>query len=217
MAPKGAAVEEQSTQASGVEGAGAALTLALEATRKALHLVTAVVPVLYSRGLPRRTVLIFLVVAASLALLVEASRRLFAPCHMMFERAVGRLLRERERTAITGATWLLVACLATVVLLPRDAAVATLWCATVGDPAATLVGRAYDALRGHGVARGKTTAGSVVCFSVSVAGAWVLARFQLPAAIAIAFAATIVERASLPLDDNVRVAAAAGVTAWLLS
>ena len=199
------------------EGTGTRLSLGREAVRKALHLSAAVVPVLYSRGMAEAAVVNLLTGAAVVALLVEALRHKVSRVAEMFERAIGSLLRGRERETVTGATWLTLSCLAAVVLLPRPAAAATLWCATAGDPAATLAGRAYFALRSPLARNGKSAVGSAACLLTSVVGVWTLGHFSLGQATVIATAATIAERARGPFDDNLRVSAAAGVTAWLSS
>ncbi|HEY4659812.1 MAG TPA: hypothetical protein VIH11_09910, partial [Gemmatimonadaceae bacterium] len=183
----------------------------------ALHLSLVALPVLYSRGVARDVLVLSLGGGVLLALAVESARRASPHIGAGFERAFGTLLRERERAAVTGATWLLAACFAAVLALPREAAVAALWCAAAGDPAATLVGRATAALRGAAAPLTKTPAGSAACFITSLAGTWALAPFPLTAAALIALLATLVERLPLSLDDNLRVPAAAGVTAWLLS
>lgn len=199
------------------EQAPTSLTFGREATRKMLHVATVAIPFLYSRDLSRDAVVAVLAAGTAFAVLVESVRLTSPRARTSFERAFGALLRNRERTRVTGATWLLASCLAAVVLLPRPAAVAALWCVAAGDPAATLAGRGFGALRGAGIASGKTLVGSAACFITSLIGVWKLAHFSGEAASIIALAATIAERLPLSLDDNLRVVTAAGVTAWLLS
>lgn len=193
------------------------LSLSREAVRKGLHLSVATVPVLYAGGLSRETIEALLAAAASVALTMEIARRVSPAAGSAFQRFFGSLLRNRERTGTTGATWLLVSSLAAVLVLSRSAAIATLWCVTVGDPAATLAGRAYRAWSGAHPGPAKTPAGSAACFAVSLVGSWRLAHLSLGAAAVVALAVTMAERAPVALDDNVRVAVAAAATAWLLS
>lgn len=195
----------------------AQLPLGRETARKALHLSLAALPVLYARGLSRDVLLLSLGGGAVLALATEMARRVSSRIRAGFERAFGMFLREHEHTAVTGATWLLLSCLIAVLALPRGAAVATLWCATAGDPAATLVGRVFGVRRGAGTSPAKTPAGSAACFLTALGGIWILAPFAPESALVIALLTTLAERLPLPLDDNLRVAATAGATAWLLS
>ena len=50
--------------------AGAPLALRWELTRKALHIVWAIVPVAYALGVPRQTLILGLVLACTVAIIV---------------------------------------------------------------------------------------------------------------------------------------------------
>jgi dolichol kinase len=66
-----------------------------------------------------------------------------------------------------------------------------------------------------GAAAGKTWAGTAACAVASALGALLVARLAPGAALACAAAAALAERPRGPLDDNVRVALAAGGAAQL--
>jgi dolichol kinase len=154
-----------------------------------------------------------------MALLIETLRRVSATWGAKFDHAFGRLIRDQERKAMTGATWLFLSCIVAVVILPRQAAIASLWCAAIGDPAATIAGRLSAAYSGRRprTDSAKTFIGSCACASVSFVGVWLLAGFPAPAAGVIALAATAAEAMPVGIDDNVRVAGAVGAVAQLLS
>jgi dolichol kinase len=195
------------------------LALARELMRKALHVGAVVFPVAYWLGVPRGTLVAILSALVVVALATEALRRMSPAGAAHFGRLFGSLTRGHEDQAITGATWLAVSCLAAVALLPRDAAIAALWCATVGDPAATIAGRMWTlatAPRSAEPGR-KTFAGSLACAAVSFAGVWMLAGYRLVPALAIAVAAAAAEALPSSVDDNIRVAGAAGIVAQLLA
>jgi dolichol kinase len=158
-------------------------------------------------------------VAVALALAIEALRRSRPTIGAVFDRMFGSLTRGHEKRSITGATWLALSCLVAVVVLSRGAAVAALWCATVGDPAATIAGRLWALIRekNSGGPSGKTLVGSLACATVSFAGVWGLAGYPLAMAVVIASAAAVAEAMPLELDDNIRVAGAAGIVAQLLA
>ena len=170
---------------------------------------------MYSRGTPRRVIVAFFGAAAAIALVLEWARRALPAVRAAFNGLFGPLLKDQERSGITGATWLAVAGLAVVVVLRRDAAVAALWCATAGDPAASLAGRAWHSRRPAKASAGKTHVGSAACFATSLAGVYAIAGVAIGPAVAVALAATIAERLPIAPDDNVRIALTAGVTAWL--
>jgi phytol kinase len=198
---------------------GSPLSLQREFVRKSLHLAAAVFPVAYSLGVDRAALVWVLAATSIIALLVEWLRRSNMTFAAAFARTAGTLTRPTERESMTGATWLALSCLFAVAVLSRQAAIAALWCATVGDPAATIAGRlwtmrhkARDPQPGR-----KTVAGSLACASISFAGAWLLGGYVPVLAVAIAAVATIAEGMPVRIDDNIRVIAASGAIAQLLT
>ena len=195
------------------------LSLRHELVRKALHLAATALPVAYTVGVPRGVLETVLFVASALALLIEGLRRASTAIDAAFTRAFGPLLRERERRSITGATWLALSCLVAVTVLSREAAIAALWCATVGDPAATIMGRVWTMrVAAKGTERGgKTIVGSLACVAASFVGVWLLAGYSPMTAVLIAVAAAVAEAIPARIDDNVRIVSAAGVIAQLVA
>jgi phytol kinase len=182
-----------------------------EVVRKALHLLTASVPVAWGLGWaePDR-VRSGLLVLAAVAILAETARALIPAVRRGIVVLAGALFRTHEHRAVLGATWLALAMALAAHLFPPAAAIAALWAVAVGDAAAALVGRATTA------SGGKTLAGSSACALTTAIGAWWLAGAAPLAAALIGFAAALAERPRLAIDDNLRVAAAAGLAAWAL-
>ncbi len=197
-----------------------AVTLRHELARKAIHLSSAIVPAAYAAGLRRDLLAALLGGALVVALAVELSRRHVARVRDPFERLLGALLRPHERARWSGATWMLVAYLLAVALFPRPVAVAAMLAVALGDAAAAVIGRWAGARRAAtspapAPGAGKTWAGTVACGVATILGALLVARLAPGAALACAVAAALAERPSGPLDDNVRVALAAGGGAQL--
>ena len=201
-------VPDTEAQASGFRG---------ELARKTLHLLVAILPIAYSRGASRDLILGLFSTGTVVAFLIEAARWKSPAFRRAFSRWLGPILKTREHTSTTGAAWLWASCLVAVLVLSREAAVSAVWCATVGDPLAALAGGGYHAWRGVTLRSGKTFVGSAACLTASFVGIVALTNYSPVAAATIAFAATVFERLPLTVDDNVRVSAAAGITAWLLS
>ena len=197
--------------------AGQPLALKREFVRKILHLGAAVFPVAYSLGVSRGVLESVLAATVAIAFATEAARWASPAGGALFARVFGSLTRGHEEQSITGATWLAVSCLAAVVLLPRSAAVAALWCATVGDPVAAIAGRLWTSVRGLADGGRKTFTGSFACAAASFVGVWLLAGFAPAPAAVIALAAAVAEAMPIALDDNIRVAATAGIVAQLLA
>ncbi len=195
------------------------LALRHEFVRKALHLSAGVFPVAYAIGASRNTLEMVLAVIGALAILTEGLRRANATVGAAFERIFGSLTRRHERRSITGATWLALSCLVAVVVLSRRAAIAALWCAAIGDPAATIAGRVWttSAAAKSGARGGKTIMGSLACVAASFVGVWMLAGYPPATAVVIAVAAAAAEAMPTRIDDNVRVTTVAGAIAQLLA
>ena len=206
--------------------------LRAEAARKALHLLSAAVPLAWALALvPTSVIRIGLGAALAVAGIVEWLRRVSPAFGARFLAGLGPLLRTHETQHITGATWLAaVMCLA-VWVFPRSAAIVALWAAAVGDAMAALVGRlaAARAVSPPVAARPvesqvavaipparKTLAGSAACVASTAAGAAWLVHAPLPAALGIGVAAAVAEWPRLAVDDNLRVGLAAGAAAWML-
>jgi len=149
----------------------------------------------------------------AIALILEIGRRRSAAVREAFGRWFGFMLRGHETTRLTGATWILAAMLLAVATFPARAALCALWAGVFGDAAAAIIGRAVAA---RAAAQGKTWAGSIACALASAVGPLWLAAAAPFEAIVIGLAAAAAERPALALDDNARVALAAGLAAWAL-
>jgi len=184
------------------------MTFARELTRKMLHLVFAGVPLALTAGAPRDVVLAILGGMLAVAVVLEVARGRSTAVATTFTRAVGPLLRPEERDRWTGATWLILVCLAAVWMLPRADAIAVTWAAAVGDASAALVGIPLGGRLIPNNGRGKSVEGSAACFLVTFFGAYELAGLSAGVALLVAAAATAAEWPRSPVDDNVRVGAA---------
>ncbi len=183
-----------------------------ELARKGIHLCSSVFPISWGLGFVERPVVVG-ALAACLAIggALEAGRRRSVRVRGWFERWFGFMLRDHETTALTGATWILGAMLLAAAFLPTRAALAALWAGVFGDAAAALVGRAVAA---RAATKGKTWAGSAACVAASAIGPLWLAAASPLQALGVGIAAMLAERPALALDDNARVAIAAGLAAW---
>ena len=183
------------------------LSLRRELTRKALHLLSVVVPVGYAAGLTRTVVVWTLVGAMAIALVVEIARARSMRARTVFQAGVGSLLREHESHGLSGATWLIVALLIAALCFPRDIAITAMCAAAVGDAAAAIVGRTLAPSRSGAP---KSFAGSVGCFAASAIAAWAIASFSWHEALIAGLLASLAERPRGPMDDNVRITLAVG-------
>ena len=200
----------------GATPAAAPLSLGREVARKAIHLSSVAVPIAYAAGLPRAVVTAALVLLLVGALVVELARATSRRAGAFFERTTGTLLRAHERKQLSGATWLLVAFLGSVLLLDRDLAVAAMCAVALGDAAAAIVGRWLGRRR---IGSRKSVEGSLACLVAVYLGVRVIADLGPAESIVAALCATAAEWPEGPVDDNLRMATAAGagILLWRLA
>jgi dolichol kinase len=155
--------------------------------------------VLVGTDLPRGAALVILgtIVVALLAL--DWVRLRDARANEAFFKAFVHLASPREARGIASSTWYAVALLVVVALFPRPAAVSGILVLAAGDPAAGWVGRRWGRRR----FLGGTLEGS---FAFACTAFLILAlRHSLPIAAMAALLATVAERVSWPIDDNLAV------------
>ncbi|HUF29164.1 MAG TPA: hypothetical protein VMM77_00775 [Gemmatimonadaceae bacterium] len=181
-----------------------------ELARKAIHLLAASVPIAYAAEVSREALTWVLAAAVVIAVSVEVARRRLPAVQRMLDRTVGGLFRPHEHAGVTGATWLILALLVAIAVLPRPAAIATMWAAAVGDPAAALVGRSMGRMRMH--PSGKSLEGLLACLATTALGAWLVAGLPAIVALLAGTAAAIGEWPRSTLDDNIRITVAVGAT-----
>jgi dolichol kinase len=192
----------------------AAFSWRAELSRKGIHLASSIFPLSWGLGWVAPVVVkTVLGAGVIIAVALEVGRRTIPAVARWFSRWFGGMLRPHESTRLTGATWILSAMFLCALLLPAPAALCALWAGVVGDAAAALVGRAVAS---QAASKGKTWVGSIACAAASMVGPWWLAGASPLVAAAIGVAAAAAERPRLLIDDNARVAVAAGLAAWAL-
>lgn len=183
-----------------------------ELSRKGIHLASSIFPLAWGLDWVAPVVVkSALAVGFGLAVVLEVSRRGLPAVQRWFMTWFGGMLRAHEARGLTGATWILAAMLLCALLLPARAALCALWAGVVGDAVAALVGRAVAS---RAASEGKTWVGSAACAAASAIGPWWLAAASPLAALGVGLAAALAERPQLAIDDNARVAVAAGLAAW---
>jgi dolichol kinase len=193
---------------------GRPAALRRELTRKTIHLLAAAAPLAYAGGAPRSLLLSILGGGAVIAIAVEGGRRASERVQRTLDKAVGHLFRPHEHASITGATWLILGMLAATAILPKPLAIATMWAAAVGDPAAGLVGRTVGRIRVH--KQGKSLEGSLACLATTALGAMLLAGLRPSWALFAGITAALAEWPRAPFDDNLRIIVGVGTTLSVL-
>lgn len=169
--------------------------------RNALHALSAVsiVAAISTLDLARGAAATILASAVLVALVTDAIRLRNRAANELFFRAFRAFASPREARAFASSTWYAAGVLAAVVLFPRHVALSAILVLGLADPAGALVGRRIGRRRFWG----GTLEGTLAFFAV--AALVLVVRHSLPAAVAAAAGATLVERRSRPLDDNLTI------------
>ena len=196
---------------------GAPLALRWELTRKALHIIWAIVPIVYALGIPRQVILFGLGLACIVALVIEIGRAYSTAFGAVFTRHTGILLRHHEHRRWSGATWLLLSFLLSALVFDPPVAIAAMWAVAVGDAAAAIIGRTIGR---HRLGRSaKTIEGSIACAMITTAGAFGIAQLAPMPSLVAGVMAALGEWPAGPLDDNMRIglAVGGGILLWRMA
>ncbi len=177
-----------------------------ELHRKAIHLSSLIIPLGYYLIPSEETSRLLLLVAAVMAIIVEAVRLNEPRIGRLTFRMAGALLREQEKTGLFGSTYLILGALLCAHSFERPVVVAVMLFVILGDPAAALVGRAYGRVKVFG----KTLEGAIACLVVCIPAGMLVPGVPFNAVLAGALTATAFELLPIPLDDNLRIPLAAG-------
>ena len=187
--------------------------------RRVFHAVAASLLPVGALLLPLHLVQSLALVAALIIVAAEAARRLSPRMNRLFVGAFGRMMRPAEEQGrITGATYLVCASLAALLLYPPSVAALALLFHAWGDPAAAMVGSRFGRLRlpalGERLQQSKSLEGSLAFLAVALvvsAVLWATGAFDVFwLAVLGALAAAVVELLRLPVDDNLTVPLVSG-------
>lgn len=173
--------------------------MARELTRKSIHLLGLVVPILYlftSRDLA----IIGVGGLVALALGAELLKVLVPSVRATFLRIFSPILRSQEQKGgPTGATYFLIGSFLCVLFFDKTLAIVCLCFLTLGDLCAALIGKQWGRIK---LFSRKSLEGSLACFVVCIAVA-LLMRLHPAVAITGALVATVVELLPIGVDDNI--------------
>ena len=183
---------------------------------KIFHLLNIVVPLIHVYLIKdRMEMLIFLSFMLILCFFIEVFRTQYFILHKFFKKYLHFMMRESEiEGEITGATWVFVGSLITIILIPNPYCIVALFFLAVGDTFAALIGMNYPLLK---IGR-KTLSGSVACF-VTCCIIGLLFSFGLKTSTIIfgALIATLTELSSMKINDNLSIPIFSGLSMYFFN
>lgn len=180
-----------------------------EFARKAIHLSSLLIPLIYWHIGKKQALLILAPVTAGF-LLVDVLKNVVPPISAWYHATFDTMLRDfelnKERLHLNGATWITLAAFVLIALFPKTIAVAAFAMVSVSDTVAALVGKKFGR---HHFGQ-KSLEGSLAFLVSAIAIVAIIPGLLLPAGIVMAVAGTIIEAlvlkiGSFRIDDNLSV------------
>ena len=169
-----------------------------EVVRKAIHLSSSLIPLLYWFLFEREIMLKGVIFMSAGFLLAEYLRLNFEWARKYFMLIFGPAIREHERSKLTGATYVFTGAVIAIFLFPKEIAVPALLILSISDTLAAMIGIPF----GRHPFLKKSLEGSLAFFASALIILYLFEPEQLLLNILIAAAVTIVEASPPKLDDN---------------
>jgi len=180
-----------------------------ELLRKTVHVSAIVIP-LGVWFLDPRYWRLPLYLAAALILAMDLARLKHHRLRAYVRHMVGPSLRQHESRELTGASYMVLACLLVSEFYPLEIAVAAMGYLIVGDGVAGLIGKNWGR---HPLAFGKSWEGTLSGLVANLAVGFLIFSRPAPAFLG-ALLGSLVELLPLPLDDNLAIPLLGGGILW---
>ncbi len=195
---------------------GQVFTMSTTVKRGIVHIFVGLSVAVLAFVLSRGVVLVLMGSATFVFLLIDLLRLRLPWMSSWFQALFQPFLRDYEASRLTGASFLLVACLVSLTAFNREVAVLAISFLAVGDPIAGMVSERFGKTR---LFR-KTLEGALACLAACLATGlvWYYVGLNVPLMIVIvgAVCAAIAESLPLPVDDNITIPLFSGLMMWLM-
>ncbi len=185
-----------------------------EIFRKSIHLFSSTIPLGYYFIITDRLLMIKILLLFSIVFIfIDLARNKVLKIKYFFDNWFSIMLRDHEsRGEITGATWLVISSLITIIIFPREIAVPAILFLTIGDAFAAIVGKIFPL----GNIKGKTISGSISGLFMSLLVIIpIMDNINYKILILGGFSAMAIELLSIPIDDNFTIPIISGFTMFL--
>ena len=175
-----------------------------ELSRKAIHLSNIVIPIGYLYIFKDKIdMLIILSILLTFCFFIEIARGGNKIASTFFYRYFIFMMRDDEQKGkLTGATWVFVGALFTILLIPTPFSILALLFLSVGDSFAAIIGTQFPLIKLGKKTMSGSIAGFIMCVSV---GLIVDINISYETLFFGAFMAMLIELIPIPIDDNVRI------------
>lgn len=192
----------------------------IEVFRKAIHLCSLSIPVIYW-FVSKQTALTILLPLTFAFVLVDIARYYHRGTADLFYKSFGWLLRSHEqdvhRKRLNGASYVLIAAVLSVFIFPKIIAITSFSILILADSSAALIGRRFGRRRFFA----KSLEGSLAFLAAGImvvllAPKAVYAFEEYILGVFAAVVGAVVEALSINIDDNLTIPLCVGGTLWLL-
>ena len=186
-----------------------------EMSRKTIHIFSAIIPLFHIYVFREKTDMIILLSFMLIFCFFIENSRNNPVIYKAFKKYLFFMMRNFEkRGELTGATWVFVGSLFTIIFVPSPFCILALLFLSVGDTFAAIIGIKYPYIKiGE-----KTLSGSIACFiSCIVIGLILDQGIDIEVLIFGALIASIVELISFKMNDNVLIPIVSGSSMYIFS
>ncbi len=187
-----------------------------ELARKAIHLSNMIIPLSYYYFFKDKIdMIIVLAFFLIFCFFIEINRKNNPKLSNFFSNWFHFMMRKKEKKGeITGATWVFVGALFTILLVPDPFNIISLLFLSIGDTFAAIIGIKYPYIKLGRKTLSGSIAGFVACLSIGLI-------IDIPVAYNIiilgAFMAMLIELLPLPINDNVSIPIVSGSSMYYFS
>ncbi len=186
-----------------------------EYIRKIIHLFSLIIPFGYLYLITDKYVMVqILIVLNIIFLFFDITRHRIVWIQSIFKYFFNDMLRGHEqRGHLTGATWVIIGSLISILIFTKYVAVIALIFMSLGDTAAGLIGQKFGKHKVGNKTWEGFLAGLIICIIVAINFPFLPLKISLVGALV----AMIMELLPIPLDDNFKIPLGSGAIMMMLS
>ena len=186
-----------------------------EYIRKIIHLFSLIIPFGYLYVINDKYLMVqILIILCIIFLFVDIARHRIVWIQSIFKYFFNDMLRGHEQKGhLTGATWVLIGSLISILIFTKYVAIIALIFMSLGDTAAGLIGQKFGKHKVGNKTWEGFLAGLIICIIVAINFPFLPLKISLVGALV----AMIMELLPIPLDDNFKIPLGSGAIMMMLS